>query len=172
MQDIFNGNFYSPSKGNLTLDKVVDELFSYMTEDSGRFYDIIVGCDSSSGEEPNFPVVVVVLRKGGGGRFFLKRIKYSSDEKKFYNWKQRILNEVLLSCQLALTLREKITEKAAKLSNKSLNYEFRYIHADVGENGQTKDMVKEVVGLIRGNGFEAKIKPESYVASVVADRYS
>jgi predicted RNase H-related nuclease YkuK (DUF458 family) len=33
-------------------------------------------------------------------------------------------------------------------------------------------MIKEVIGLIRGNGFEPKIKPESFVASVVADRYA
>ena len=173
MQDIFDGYFYNPSRGNLTLPRVIDELFNYMAEDTERFYDIIVGCDSSSGEEPNFPVAVVILRKGGGGRFFLKKIKYPpSAKKKFFNWKARVLNEVLLSCQLALSLREKIINKAAQLSTDSLNYEFRYIHADVGENGQTKDMIKEVVGLIRGNGFEPKIKPESYVASVVADRYS
>ena len=173
MQDIFNGYFYNPSRGNLTLSRVIDELFNYMAEDTERFYDIIVGCDSSSGEEPNFPVAVVILRKGGGGRFFLKKIKYPpSAKKKFFNWKARVLNEVLLSCQLALSLREKIIDKAVKISTDSLNYQFRYIHADVGENGQTKDMIKEVVGLIRGNGFEPKIKPESYVASVVADRYS
>ncbi len=173
MQDIFNGHFYNPSRGNLTLDEVIDELFNYMAEDSSRFYDIIVGCDSSSGEEPHFPVAVVILRKGEGGRFFLKKIKYpASAKKKFFNWKERILNEVLLSCQLALSLREKIAAKEAKLSSNSFDYQFRYIHADVGENGQTKDMIKEVTGLIRGNGFEPKIKPESYVASVVADRYS
>jgi len=171
MQDIINGHFYNPTRGNLTLDGVIKELFSYITEEPEKFYDIIVGCDSSSGEEPHFPLAIVVLRKGEGGRFFLKRIKYSSN-KKFYNWKERILNEVFLSCQLALTLREKIAEKSEKISVRLSNYEFRYIHADVGENGQTKDMIKEVVGLIRGNGFEPKIKPESYVASVVADRYS
>jgi len=33
-------------------------------------------------------------------------------------------------------------------------------------------MIKEIVGLIKGNGFEAKIKPEAYVASIVADRFS
>ncbi|MBA7682631.1 hypothetical protein ES703_90983 [subsurface metagenome] len=173
MQDVFNGHFYNPSRGNLTLNGVIDELFNYMAEDPGRFYDIIVGCDSSSGEEPHFPVAVVILRKGEGGRFFLKKIKYlPSAKKKFFNWKERVLNEVLLSCQLALSLREKITAKEAKLPNNSFDYQFRYIHADVGENGQTKDMIKEVTGLIRGNGFEPKIKPESYVASVVADRYS
>ena len=165
MEEIFNGHFYSPSMGNLTLDEVTKELFSYMSKAPEKFYDVIVGCDSSSGEEPKFPVVVVILKKGEGGRFFIKKINYP--EKKFYNWKERILNEVFLSCKLALLLREKIE----KISS-SFNYEFRYIHADVGENGQTKDMVKEVVGLIRGNGFEPKIKPEAYVASVVADRFS
>ena len=172
MQDIFNGHFFSPTQGNLTIDEVVDELFSHMLKKPESLYEIIVGCDSSSEEEPNFPVAVVILRKGEGGRFFLKRIKYPPREnKRFINWKARILNEVMLSCELALSLREKIEKKAAQVVE-PLNYQFLYIHADVGENGQTKDMIKEVVGLIRGNGFEAKIKPESYAASVVADRYS
>jgi len=172
MEDIFSGYFYSPSRGNLTMDGVIRELFGYMSERPEKFYDIIVGCDSSSGSEPHFPVAIVILRTGEGGRFFLKKIKYpASGKKKFYNWKSRILEEVLLSCQLALSLKEKVGEKAGSFSD-ALNYQLRYIHADVGENGQTKDMIKEVVGLIRGNGFEPKIKPESYVASVVADRYT
>lgn len=148
---------------------VLEELTRYMEEKPERFYDIIVGCDSSSGETPHFPVALVILRKGEGGRFFLKKVKYQN--KKFYNMQQRILEEVILSCEMALFLREKFEEKLKSLG-KNLNYEFRYIHADVGQNGQTKDMIKEVVGLIRGNGFEAKIKPEAYAASVVADRYA
>lgn len=165
-----NGYFYNPSKGNLTISQVIDEIFSYINEKPERFYDVIVGCDSSSGEEPKFPLAVVVLRKGEGGRFFLKKISYSGD-RKFYNWRQRILNEVLLSCEFALFLKENFEKKMMKVTE-SLNYQFRYIHADVGENGSTRDMIKEVVGLIRGNGFEPKIKPESYVASTVADRYT
>lgn len=172
MQDIFNGHFYSPTQGNLTINEVVDELFNHMLNKPESFYEIIVGCDSSSGEEPHFPVAIVILRKGEGGRFFLKKIKYPpSANKRFINWKARILNEVLLSCELALSLKEKIEKKAVKVSE-HLNYQFLYIHADVGENGATRDMIKEVTGLIRGNGFEPKIKPESYVASVIADRYA
>lgn len=169
MEEIFNGYFYNPSRGNLKLEGVIEEIFHYMLERGEKFYDIIVGCDSSSEDEPHFPVAVVVLRKGEGGRFFLKKINYP--KKKFYSWKERVLNEVLLSCQLALFLKEKI-EKKINLSLERFNYQFRYIHADVGENGQTKDMIREVVGLIRGNGFEPKIKPEAYAASVVADRYA
>ena len=127
-----------------------------------------MGCDSSSEEEPNFPVAVVILRHKEGGRFFLKKVHYP--KRIFGSWRQRILEEVCLSCALGMELREKLQKSAEKFPE--LNYEFRYIHADVGENGRTKDMIKEVVGLIRGNGFEPKIKPESYAASVVADRYS
>lgn len=45
------------------------------------------------------------------------------------------------------------------------------IHVDVGENGATKTMIQELVGMIRANNFEAKTKPESYAASKVADRH-
>ena len=170
MDKISNGYFYNPTKGNLEINEVIEELINYISEKSEKFYDIIVGCDSSSEEEPNFPVAVVILRVGEGGRFFLKKIAYKG--RKFYNWKTRILEEVYLSCQLALYLRENFEKKIQSLENRNFNYQLRYIHADVGENGKTKDMIKEVVGFIRGNGFEAKIKPESFVASNVADRYS
>ena len=170
MDKIFNGNFYNPTKGNLKIEGVMEELKNYIFEKPEKFYDIIVGCDSSSGQEPHFPLAVVILRTGEGGRFFLKKIAYK--DRKFFNWKQRILEEVFLSCQLALYLRENFAEKFKKYNLEKSPYQLRYIHADVGENGKTKNMIKEVVGLIRGNGFEAKIKPESFAASNVADRYS
>ncbi|PIV12811.1 MAG: hypothetical protein COS47_00585 [Candidatus Nealsonbacteria bacterium CG03_land_8_20_14_0_80_36_12] len=168
MEETFQNHFYNPTRGTLSLEEMIEEMFNYISEKSEKFYDIIVGCDSSSGETPHFPVAVVVLRVGEGGRFFLKRVKY---QKKFYNWKERILEEILLSCQLALVLREKLEKKRKSLVNK-VNYQLRYIHADIGQEGETKDMIKEVVGLIRGNGFEAKIKPDSFAASTVADRYT
>ena len=167
MEHFSEGQFYNPTRGNLKTSQVIEEILGYMSDKPEEFYDIIVGCDSSSGEEPHFPVAVVILRKGEGGRFFLKKIGYKN--RKFYNWKTRVLEEVLLSCELALFLRENVENK---LKVASFNYQFRYIHADIGENGQTKDMIKEVIGLIRGNGFEPKIKPEAYVASTVADRYA
>ncbi|MBZ9569369.1 hypothetical protein KJA16_00415 [Patescibacteria group bacterium] len=226
MDKFLKGYFYNPTRGNLKIKEVMEEMLSYMKEKPEKFYDIIVGCDSSSGEKFNFPVAVVILRVGEGGRFFLKKINYPpSLRKKFSNWKMRVLEEVLLSCELALFLRENFEKKIKSESNafdkkpeggrenwvfsrggnreaesrppepqgsgelseaspkgkrqpkageakQPFNYQLRYIHADIGEHGQTRDMIKEVTGLIRGNGFEPKIKPESYVASTVADRYS
>jgi len=166
--EIFEGYFYNPSRGNLSFEETIKEILNWLQEHPKESYEIVVGCDSPSSEEPFFPLAIVVLRKGQGGRFFLKKMRY---RKKFGNWKNRILQEVLLSCELALKLREVMKEKI-KLFPSELKYEFKYIHADVGVNGATKDMIKEVIGIIQGNGFEAKIKPDSYVASSVADRYT
>lgn len=164
MAELFKGNFYNPTRGRLNFEQMIQEIIEWMKEKPDFFYEIIVGCDSNSENLPSFPVAIVVLRKGQGGRFFLKKINYP---KKFYHWKKRVLQEVCLSCELALALKEKLKKKAL-----SLNYQLKYIHADVGEGGLTRDMIREVIGIIKGNGFEPKIKPEAFVATNVADRYS
>jgi predicted RNase H-related nuclease YkuK (DUF458 family) len=42
----------------------------------------------------------------------------------------------------------------------------------VGPVGKTRDMIKEVVGMVNGNGFVAKTKPDSWGASSVADKHT
>src|SRR4030042_4160285 len=125
MEKFTQGYFFNPSRGNLKFNQTIGEILGYMTQKSEKFYDIIVGCDSPSSEEPHFPVAIVVLRAGEGGRFFLKKVNYSS-EKKFFNWKARILEEVFLSCELALYLRENLEKEVKKLTFLP-NYQFRYI---------------------------------------------
>ena len=46
------------------------------------------------------------------------------------------------------------------------------IHLDVGNNGATKELIKEVVGMVNGSGFTCRIKPQAYGASSVADRFT
>jgi uncharacterized protein len=178
MSKFLEGDFYNPTKGNLNIKQVLQELASYILEKPENFYDLIVGCDSSSSETPDFPLVVVAWRVGEGGRFFVKKINYQ--DRIFSHWKQRILEEVLISCEFAHYLRENLEKEFDPVFKKAISenkiiaprWQFRYIHADIGEKGQTRDMIKEIVGLIRGNGFEPKIKPESFAASNIADRYS
>ena len=63
----------------------------------------------------------------------------------------------------------RLTALLADSGHNELNIE---IHLDVGRIGETKDLIREVVGMITGSGFEARIKPDSYGASKVADRYT
>lgn len=166
MADIFENNFFNPSRGDLNYEQVTQELIDWMRDKPEKEYEVVVGCDSSSETQPDFPVAIVLLRVGEGGRYFLKKVSY--EDKEFHNIRERVLEEVVLSCDLALKLREDLKEKV----DPDLDYNLRYIHADIGTNGRTKDMIKEVVGLIKGNGFMPKIKPEAYVASSLADRFA
>lgn len=164
-----NGEFFSPSKGNLSFEQTIKEIFAYMQEQPQAEYEVIVGCDSPSTDKPFFPIALVILRKGFGGRFFLKKMSYDEHFlKRFAFWKNRILQEVYLSCEMALALREVLQKE----NTAGYKFQFQYIHADVGERGKTREMVKEVVGLIKGSGFEPGIKPFSFAASNVADRYT
>jgi predicted RNase H-related nuclease YkuK (DUF458 family) len=62
-----------------------------------------------------------------------------------------------------------VAEKLSSNGWENLDIE---IHLDVGEQGKTKEIVREVVGMVTGSGFDARIKPESYGASSVADKYT
>ena len=46
------------------------------------------------------------------------------------------------------------------------------IHVDIGQKGPTRELIAEVVGMIRGNGFNVKTKPDAFGASSVADRHT
>ena len=46
------------------------------------------------------------------------------------------------------------------------------IHVDAGFNGPTKEVIPEIVGWIKACGWDVHVKPESYVASSIADKIS
>lgn len=157
--------FQSPSKGELTLSEVARDISSFIDQDTERSYQIVVGTDSSAVENANFISVIIVYRMGRGGRYFWRKTK---GDKKYRSLRDRIYKEVTLSVHTAKNI---LTELQELLEvGYQLHYDF-HIHIDVGENGPTRQMIKEVVGIVQGNGFKAKIKPDAYAASSIADKH-
>ncbi len=153
--------FYSPTSGSLTFDGVFSKLVEFIEQEPDRRYRLIIGSDSLLGDETTFVVAIVVHRKGSGGRYFYRKFRH----KKIKNLRQRIMLETTLSLEVAELLRQKLSENGyAKLPVE--------IHLDVGENGETKEIIKEVVGMVAGSGYVAVTKPDSFGASKVADRHS
>jgi len=155
--------FYTPIGLKLDLREVVGEIIRFIKADPKRNYKVIIGTDSEMlpGKEADFVTAVVVHRVGNGGRYFWRRLDYG----KFYTLRDRIIKEVLISLETAKELLLELKKEGA-----GLNWDFE-IHADIGEGGETKVLIQEVVGIIRANNFEAKTKPESYAATKVADRH-
>lgn len=187
---IKGGTFYSPSKGALNLGQVINELINYRKEKPEAKYKIVIGTDSETREKGiEFVCVIAVHRIGKGGRYFWSRVY---DERSL-DLRSRIYQEATISLALAGALLEKELElhdikvdmgrpinemfKTLKKDSKNgLNKEIIFsneleIHVDIGFNGPTKEMIKEIVGMVKGSGFFVKIKPEAFAAANVADRH-
>ena len=137
-------------------------MASFVNEDREKKYSVIVGTDSEQRNgSAEFVSVVVVHRIGCHGRYFW----HKKNGIKTHSLRDRIYKEAEFSLDLAQML---VGELKEKIEPQRYGFE---IHIDVGENGPTKEMIKEVVGMIKGNGFEAKIKPESWGATKVADKH-
>ncbi|HHW61605.1 MAG TPA: hypothetical protein GX404_06845 [Syntrophomonadaceae bacterium] len=154
--------FISPSKGQMSLDELVVDLLEYISEDLTRTYKLIVGSDSHARETGTcFVSAIIIHRVGKGARYFYTR----QMDRRITSLRQRIFYEASLSLALA----DDLMECLKKHGSEDMKVE---IHVDVGTHGATKELVKEIIGMIVGSGFDVYIKPDACAASTVADRYT
>lgn len=161
-----NIKFYNETlKRYIGADDVVKEIVKYMREKQEARYKITVGTDSEGVKETQFVTAIAILRVGNGGRYF-----WTKSQKVFCPTMQdRIYKETMQSITFVQELKSRLKER--------LGEEFFWdnkitVHLDVGNNGATKNLVDSVVGMVRGYGFEAVIKPYSFGAFVLADRHT
>lgn len=156
-----NLKFNSYGGDKLTADEVVSEVIDFMNEAPSYVYRVMIGTDSQLYEKTkaDFVTAIVVHRLGNGGRYFWRRDNLTG----FHTLRDRMLREALMSLDIAKDI------LASLKSQQAPEFSFE-IHVDIGQNGETKVMIQELVGMIRANNFEVRTKPESYAASSVADR--
>lgn len=161
-----NIKFYNETlKRHINFEEVVEEIVKYVNNESGSRYKITVGTDSEGSNETHFVTAIAVLRVGNGGKYF-----WTKSEKIFCpTLRDRIYKETMHSIMFVQELKSRLKDR--------LGEEFFWdnkitVHLDVGKNGPTKDFIDSVIGMVRGYGFEAIIKPDSYCAFVLADRHT
>jgi predicted RNase H-related nuclease YkuK (DUF458 family) len=165
--DIKDGLFNSPTLGKLTPIEAVSEISKFINEEPEKFYRVVIGSDSQARHvngksEIDFVTALIVHRSGSGARYFWKKEKVQ----KVPVLRDKIYTETMMSLAAAQELVPLLREKISPAK-----YDFE-IHIDVGPLGPTRDMIKEVTGMVQGNGFKAKTKPDSWGASSVADKHT
>ena len=154
-------NFVSPSKGILSFNDMVEDILCYIREKPNYEYDIMVGSDSQKSYCVKYVVSVIIHRKGKGGRYFYY-IRKGSNKVSF---QERIITETSYALEVATKLQESLIANRYNLNNIT-------VHADVGKEGRSKEIIKTVTGMILASGFKAVIKPEGIAACSVADKHS
>lgn len=155
--------FNSPTYGTLELPRVREKILSFLAQDPESTYQLVIGTDSQpkNGSGIDFVTAIVIHRIGKGGIYFWRH----TVNKKIMVLRQRMYEETAMSLEMAETVltllhRDGITKYDVE------------IHVDVGKFGETRTMINEIVGMIRGSGYAVKTKPDSYAASKVADRHT
>lgn len=163
--------FQNTTLGELNIDGVINAIKSFLEGNPDADYGLVIGTDSQEKIEitngkktANLVTAIVVHRRGFGGRYFWKKKKVFN----VHSLREKIYAETITSIDFA---RDFVPLLKQSLNGKSPRYNLE-IHIDVGEHGETRNMIKEVVGMVNGNGFVAKTKPEAYGASYVADRHT
>ena len=161
-----NGNghhFLSPTLGKLSFEDVRKHVLSFIKKDPSHIYRLIIGTDSAPKDSlgADFVSAIVIHRVGHGGIYFWRRYEHN----KQMVLRDRIYQEAMYSLALAHDVVKSFT------GNGVASHDVE-IHVDVGQKGETRDMIAELVGMIRGSGFTVKTKPDSFGASKVADRHT
>lgn len=144
----------------MSLEQVFADVMDYVAQERDAEYRLIVGTDSQTHDDQTFVTAIIIHRLGKGARYYYHR----QHGRALHSLRQKIMYETSLSLAVSSRLAELLANGDADLDIE--------IHADVGVEGETRGLIREVVGMVIGSGFIVHVKPDSFGASSVADRYT
>lgn len=162
--------FRSQTYGNIELEKIPEKIKLYY-EKMKNFeapFKIIVGTDSQNFSDTKMVTVVAIICEGHGGIFFYEITR------------QPIIRDVRTKLHVETNESLRIATQLVDLMETNKEYEEIYlnstfsIHVDAGKSdkGKTKELIPELIGWIKSCGYDCEVKPDSYVASSIADKIS
>ena len=155
--------FISPTNGKMTKAEIYDFILKKIQENQitkEHDYSIIVGTDSQNSYKTKMVLVICLIDKGHGGRYF-----YHIDwMKKIKDINTKIYTETEKSLEIARELNKFLHDNDVRAEVE--------VHVDIGRHGKTKELIQGILGWVTSEGFTAKIKDESWVASTIADKIS
>jgi predicted RNase H-related nuclease YkuK (DUF458 family) len=155
----------------MNFDCVVGNIEELIQNNPDDVFRLAVGTDSQvRGGRTCFVSAIHLHRVGYGAWGCITKKVYN---RKFSSLREKIAKETIMTYDLVLRLNEELFEKICEISlqNELFNIDIE-AHIDVGENGETRRLIREMTGYFQGTGIRALIKPYSYAASSYADRLS
>lgn len=153
--------------------EMVAIIANYIKQNPDADYEITVGTDSQNHDKTKMVEVIAVCRVGNGGIFFY-RVEFMD---KIMDLRQKIYEETSRSLENAHGLLDEIylqiVESDEGFDLEKLNIHF-VVHCDIGRSrkSKTRVLVQEIMGWVEAEGFECVIKPDSYTASGIANKFS
>lgn len=138
------------------VDDVVKELDTLIREGERVLH---IGTDAQKVDKRvDFVTCIVALKPKKGGKVYYTRVRKGQNDVK--SLRQKLFTEAWMSCETAMELAPHIPENTQV-----------FVHLDVNpdEKWASSKHIKEIVGMVVGQGYEVLVKPDSWCASHAAD---
>ncbi|WP_226035824.1 ribonuclease H-like YkuK family protein [Aquibacillus saliphilus] len=167
--------FNNLSEKNMSFNRVFKHIEDFMLMDQKANYRLIVGTDSQVHKSHTIFITGIVIqryKKGAWG--CILPVKF---ERKYLNLHEKISMETTLTEQVAYLFNE---ERKSKLIDIVLPHIYRGSsftmegHIDIGleKRSLTRFLASEMMFRIESAGLEPVVKPDSFVSSSYANRYT
>lgn len=167
--------FQNLQEDNMSFNQVLERIMKFMSLSPCGNFRLMVGTDSQVHKTKTLFITGIVIQNEGKGVWAC--IKRVSIPRKMNQLHERISYELSLTEEI-VALFDK--ERKDMLINIVLPYLYQgatftmegHIDIGAGNRNKTSAFVKEMVARIESMGVEPKIKPDAFVASSYANRYT
>lgn len=161
--------FYSMTYGEIDIEEIPSKLLLFYNERKafGRPFNLIIGTDSQNRHGTKIVTVIAIVCEGHGGIFFYT--------KHFMPLVESVREKLQIETGQSLLIATQLLDELARPQYTYFMDEVPLtIHIDAGNSprGKTADLIDGLVGWVRATGLDCKVKPDSFVASTIADRIS
>ncbi|WP_275580701.1 ribonuclease H-like YkuK family protein [Aquibacillus albus] len=159
----------------MSFDEVFQHIISFMKQEPNANYRLIVGTDSQVYQKHTvFVTGIVIFREGKGAWGCIMPVKI---KRKYDNLHEKISMETSLTEQVAFLFND---ERKNQLIDIVLPYLYRgssfamegHIDVGLGKKSLSRFLAGEMMARIQSIGLEPVVKPESFVASGYANRFT
>ena len=162
----------SPTYGKIDLVSIVEIIKNFISKDKDSSYSITIGTDSQNFNKTKIVKVIAIHKIGGGGIFFYDIIYLPLIK----DLRQKIHTETQLSINLANLFIDELENEFDRTEWDYTEYDIAFqLHCDIGHNGKTNLLIPEITNWVKSavpTEFSAIIKPDSFAASSIANKYS
>lgn len=159
----------------MSFDSVFEHIKNFMKQDPLGNYRLMFGTDSQvHARETVFITGIVIQRERKGAWACIRK---TSVPRKMTNLHERISYETSLTEEVVSMFTEDLKDQLINIilphiyKGSSFTVE-GHIDIGIGKRNKTREFVKEMVSRMESLGVEPKIKPDAFVASSYANRYT
>lgn len=163
--------FFNSTQKNMSFSDVIASIRYFIKMNPDSKFKLAVGTHSKvKGRHTCFTTGIHIHRVGQGAWCCISK---QVDSRHYRNMKERIAKETAITYELIHMLNEQLMSTLGDFSATYKNFECKLeAHIDIGQKGETRKLIKEMTGYFQEMDIDTKVKPEAFVASSYAGRYS